>query len=220
MDDTEQIERLYTPGEVADYLGIERQTVTKYALLLEQNGYNFLKDEKGNRNYTDSNIMMFKELIKQRNRPGITLETAAKSIVAIYESKSVFPIDTLIPSDITRLEQAIADRLDQQDKTIEKQSELIRVLLERLNEKTKYEEERDKRFNERLDKMVAEVSAAVVKKLEQKEEQLLLMATQEVESTKKEVAAAKEEREIIKSEREAEKAEKKASMLDFSESEQ
>ncbi|MFE0507912.1 hypothetical protein ACWF7H_26700 [Peribacillus butanolivorans] len=66
-----------------DYLGIKRQTVTKYARLLEQNGYNFHKDEKGNRNYTDSNIMMFKELIKQRNRPGITLEAAAKSIVAI-----------------------------------------------------------------------------------------------------------------------------------------
>ncbi|MBT2668635.1 hypothetical protein J7J00_24710 [Bacillus sp. ISL-4] len=201
MDDTEQIERLYSPGEVADYLGIERQTVTKYARLLEQNGYNFLKDEKGNRNYTDSNIMMFKELIKQRNRPGITLETAAKSIVAIYESKSVFPIDTLIPSDITRLKQDIADRMDQQDKTIEKQSELIRVLVERLSEKTKYEEERDKRFNERLDKIVEEVSAAVVKKLDQKENQLLLMAKEEVETTKKEVAAAKEEIEAIKAEK-------------------
>ncbi|MBO0999889.1 MBL fold metallo-hydrolase [Bacillus sp. SD075] len=42
--------------------------------------------------------------------------------------------------------------MDQQDRTIEKQSELIRVLVERLNEKSKYEEERDKRFNERLDK--------------------------------------------------------------------
>ncbi|MFE4430394.1 hypothetical protein ACFRH9_25720 [Peribacillus butanolivorans] len=194
MDDTEQIERLYSPGEVADYLGIERQTVTKYARLLEQNGYTFLKDEKGNRNYTDSNIMMFKELIKQRNRPGITLETAAKSIVAIYESKSVFPTDTLIPSDITRLEQAIADRMDQQVKTIEKQSELLRVLVERLNEKSKYEEERDKKFNERLDKIVAEVSAAVIKQLDQKENQLLLTA-------KEEVAAAKEEIEAIKAEK-------------------
>lgn len=83
------------------------------------------------------------------------------------------------------------------------------MLVERLSEKTKYEEERDKRFNERLDKIVEEVSAAVVKKLEQKEEQVLLMATQEVESTKKEVAAAKEEIETIKAEREAEKAEKK-----------
>ena len=173
MDDTEQIERLYSPGEVADYLGIERQTVTKYARLLEQNGYNFLKDEKGNRNYTDSNIMMFKELIKQRNRPGITLETAAKSIVAIYESKVVFLSDTLIPSDITRFKQDITARMDQQDKTIEKQSELIRVLVERLNEKTKYEEERDKKFNERLDKIVAEVSAAVVKKLEKKKTALI-----------------------------------------------
>ncbi|MFU2018840.1 MarR family transcriptional regulator [Peribacillus butanolivorans] len=51
MDDTEQIERLYSPGEVADHLGIERQTVIKYARLLEQKGYNFHKDEKGNRNY-------------------------------------------------------------------------------------------------------------------------------------------------------------------------
>ncbi|MFE4140473.1 hypothetical protein ACFX4I_01205 [Peribacillus sp. YIM B13472] len=57
MDDTGQIERLYSPGEAADYLGIERQTVTKYALLLEQNGYTFHKDEKGNRNYTNTNII-------------------------------------------------------------------------------------------------------------------------------------------------------------------
>ncbi|CAK6481387.1 hypothetical protein GTW56_30335 [Bacillus sp. EB93] len=99
---------------------------------MEQNGYNFKKDEKGNRTYTDSNIMMFKKLIKQRNRPGITLESAAKSIVVIYESNSVFPTDTLIPSDITRLERAVTDRMDQQNKTIEKQSELIRVLMERL----------------------------------------------------------------------------------------
>ncbi|MGG0412010.1 hypothetical protein [Peribacillus simplex] len=201
MDDTEQIERLYSPGEVADYLGIERQTVTKYALLLEQNGYTFHKDEKGNRNYTDTNIMMFKELIKQRNRPGITLEAAAKSIVAIYKSNSIIPSDTNLTSDITRFEQHITARMDQQDKTIEKQSELIRVLVERLSEKTKYEEERDKRFNERLDKIVEEVSAAVVKKLEQKENQLLLMAKEEVETTKKEVAAAKEEIEAIKAEK-------------------
>ncbi|MGG0845507.1 hypothetical protein [Peribacillus simplex] len=163
MDVIEEIERLYSPGEVADYLGIERQTVTKYARLLEQNGYTFHKDEKGNRNYTDTNIMMFKELIKQRNRPGITLEAAAKSIVSIYKSKGIIPSDTILPSDITRFEQDITARLDQQDKTIEKQSELIRVLVERLSEKTKYEEERDKKFNERLDKIVEEVSAAVVK---------------------------------------------------------
>ncbi|MGJ3195862.1 hypothetical protein [Peribacillus frigoritolerans] len=84
--------------------------------------------------------------------------------------------------------------------------------MERLSEKTKYEEERDKRFNERLDKIVEEVSAAVIKKLDQKENQLLLMAKEEVETTKKEVAAAKEEIEAIK-------AEKKASFLDFLERE-
>ncbi|MFE3976874.1 MULTISPECIES: hypothetical protein [unclassified Peribacillus] len=69
--------------------------------------------------------------------------------------------------------------------------------MERLNEKSKYEEERDKRFNERLDKIVEEVSASVVKKLEQNENQLLLMAKEEVETTKKEVAASKEEIEAI-----------------------
>ncbi|CAK6481400.1 hypothetical protein ACPOM7_17410 [Peribacillus castrilensis] len=62
-----------------------------------------------------------------------------------------------------------------------------------------------KGLTDRLDKMVSEVSAAVVKKLEQKDEQLLLMAKENMESTKKEVAAAKEEIEAIKSEIEAEK---------------
>ncbi|HER2162643.1 TPA: hypothetical protein VJS49_001819, partial [Streptococcus pyogenes] len=49
--------------------------------------------------------------------------------------------------------------------------------------------------------------------LDQKENQLLLTAKEEVEITKKEVASAKEEIEAIK-------AEKKASSLDFSESEE
>ncbi|CAK6481399.1 hypothetical protein BFRIPC_00061 (plasmid) [Peribacillus frigoritolerans] len=51
---------------------------------------------------------------------GITLKAAAKSIVAIYKSKGIIPSDTRLPSDITRFEQDITARMDQQDKTIEK----------------------------------------------------------------------------------------------------
>jgi hypothetical protein len=72
-ESNDNVERLYSPEEVADYFGIERQTVTKYALLFEDKGYNFHKVDKGRRAYTDTNIMMFKDLITQRNKPGITL---------------------------------------------------------------------------------------------------------------------------------------------------
>ncbi|CAK6481158.1 hypothetical protein ACPOM7_15225 [Peribacillus castrilensis] len=75
--------------------------------------------------------------------------------------------------------------MDQQEKTIEKQSELIRVLVEPLTENLNMKKNEIKGLK-RLDKIVAEVSAAVIK-----------MAKEEVESIKKEVAVAKAEIDVV-----------------------
>src|SRR4051812_15205261 len=141
MED-EKIERLYSPGEVSDHLEIERQTVTKYARLFEENGYNFHKDDKGRRLYTDTNILMFKDLINQRNKHGITLETAAKSLTELYKSKSITVSDTELHTIETLLQevQALKERLDKQEQfneaLINQLQKMDRSSLERHNHLT------------------------------------------------------------------------------------
>lgn len=174
----EDIERLYSPGEAALYMAIERQTVTKYARLFEDQGYIFHKDEKGNRAYTDTNILMFKDLITQRNRPGVTLESAAKSLTAVYKSKSITPTDTTLPAEKERYDNDIHEKLDllmlafkNQQEIIEKQNETIESLKQHIDKSIV---ERDKRFMEHI-------RASQEK---QKEEMLQLAAAKEEEEKK------------------------------------
>jgi hypothetical protein len=140
------IERLYSPGEVALHLDIERQTATKYARIFEDNGYNFHKDEKGNRAYTDTNIMMFKDLINQRNKPGVTLESAAKSLVAIYKKKTITVSDTTLHTENEQYNQVIDNNL------VKELIELMRKLdaLAEENKEIKEHLEKQESFNKAL----------------------------------------------------------------------
>lgn len=187
------VERLYSPGEVADHLEIERQTVTKYARLFEDNGYNFHKDDKGNRTYTDTNIMMFKDLITQRNTPGITLESAAKSLTAIYKSKSITPSDTNLHSEKERHNQ-VTDK-----NVVESLRQEITAIKEHL--------EKQDRFNEALIQQLQKMDSvnidrhnqlAQLLKESQENQKLIAAARKEENEKEQEIVALREENHYIK----------------------
>ncbi|MGF9944612.1 MerR family transcriptional regulator [Priestia megaterium] len=90
------LEALYSPGEVASQLNVQRQIVTKYARIFETKSFVFHKDEKGNRTYTDTNISMFKRVINSKNKLGITLETVIKGVIPIYMRDCITPCVTEI----------------------------------------------------------------------------------------------------------------------------
>ena len=134
-------EALYSPGEVASQLNIQRQTVTKYARIFETEGFAFHKDEKGNRAYTDTNISMFRRVTDIKNRPGITLETAIKGVIPMYKKDSITPGVTEISNENEHHNDVTNGKLDmlmqalaEQQKLILEQSKKIDSLQEQLNE--------------------------------------------------------------------------------------
>jgi predicted RNase H-like nuclease (RuvC/YqgF family) len=181
MDEIQNsIERLYSPGDVALHLNIERQTVTKYATLFEKNGYNFHKDIKGNRAYTDTNIMMFKDLITQRNKPGVTLEAAAKSLTAIYKKD---PITLSVTNNVTHSEQDISVMME----AIKELTKEVAALREE-NQDIKEHLEKQESFNKALVEQLQQLDRGSIER-----HNYITQSLKETLETQKLLAAAAEE---------------------------
>ncbi|MGC8231129.1 hypothetical protein ACP2W0_19300 [Pseudobacillus badius] len=187
------VQRLYSPGEVALQLKVERQTITKYARLFETVGFTFHKDEKGNRGYTDINVMMFRDLISQKSKPGITLESAAKSIVSIYKDKSVTDTVTTFPVEIERYNSVIEDKLDmlmlafqKQQELIESQHKMIQSLQSEIQQQNHYI---DNSLKERDKKLLENMNLLQEQKKEQSEVIKQLAITKESEKSKRSILA-------------------------------
>lgn len=183
-----ELDILLSPGEVCEQLKLKDSTLRKYVGILEAAGYVFSKNNRGHRQYREKDVIALRKFISASERTDMTLELAAEQLVSMYKKADVtlngtkdIPIHDHYTNDIAELRG-----------TINKQNDLILMLVQRLEEKDRYEKERDKRLNQRLE----EIAAA----LDQQEKQTFML-----ESTKKELQAVKEEMAASKEEREAEK---------------
>ncbi|EOP20093.1 hypothetical protein IIS_06029 [Bacillus cereus VD131] len=84
---------LYSPSEVAEQLGIQSSTLRKYADVLEKEGYTFIKNERGHRKYSESDVMVLRKVINLKNDTDTTLENAAKQIVSWHQGMEVLPLE-------------------------------------------------------------------------------------------------------------------------------
>ena len=84
---------LYSPSEVAEQLGIQSSTLCNYSDVLEKEGYIFIKNERGHRNYRESDVMVFRKVINLKNDTDMTLENATKQIVSWYQGVEVLPLE-------------------------------------------------------------------------------------------------------------------------------
>ncbi|MFD2926285.1 hypothetical protein [Halobacillus naozhouensis] len=193
MDELQtEYERMYSPGEVALHIEIERQTVTKYARLFENNGYNFHKDEKGNRLYSDTNVLMFKDLINKRNKPGMTLEAAAKSLTDIYKSKSV--TDTVSnDSDEKANYAAIMEKLESLEEKFNEQKEFNKNLVLELQASEKRTKTLINNKVESMQQSLSEHDRIRQEQLEKDLERYRLAAPEIEEEAAEEVAATTEQ---------------------------
>lgn len=165
--DTREI--IYNPADVAKQLNIKESTLRKYSLLLEKYGYEFHKNERGQRGYYDSDIIVLRRMMEFKNG-GMTLEKASLSVATWAKRGNVTHGDTALQrydkrymGDIDELKKLI----HKQGEMIEKQNELIKQLAERLDRQQEYIE---RRMNER--------------------DRLLLQTLRETQETQKQLAAA------------------------------
>jgi DNA-binding transcriptional MerR regulator len=136
--------KIIATSEVANLLDIKTSTVRKYVLILEAKGYIFLKNEKGHRLYTKSDVTYMREF-KHIVDKGITLDEAAKLVAERFikedseRSKTTHSVfdKKEHSNDMSPLEGKINEILE----LLAQQERFNRELLQRLEDQQKYIDE-------------------------------------------------------------------------------
>ena len=157
---------VYKASDVMDRLGLKESTFKKYVATLEKEGYVIQKNQQGHRLYTDEDIKTLEMFMKLISYDGVTLESAARQIVALRREQEGH--DVITPKEerhdvmtlnqqllkeqeqrfivqLQRQEQRFMALLQQQQQLIEQQQQLIQQQAASLEQKVLERlEERDK----------------------------------------------------------------------------
>ena len=193
---------LYSPGDVAEQLGIQSSTLRKYADVLEKEGYTFIKNERGHRKYRESDVMVFRKVINLKSDTDMTLENATKQIVSWHQGVEVLPLER---HEVERYEEPdfnatpLQAMIQEQKEVIEKQNELLEELTKRLTEQ-------DQRFAQRESELLSAIqsiqdsqnliatnSSEDIAKNQGRDE-MLMQTIREVQEVKKMIAASKDKK--------------------------
>ncbi|MDA1764347.1 DUF3967 domain-containing protein [Bacillus cereus] len=193
---------LYSPGDVAEQLGIQSSTLRKYADVLEKEGYTFIKNERGHRKYRESDVMVFRKVINLKSDTDMTLENATKQIVSWHQGVEVLPLER---HEIERYEEpdfnatTLQTMLQDQNDVIEKQNELLQELSKRLIEQ-------DQRFTQRESELLSAIQTIQESQVliatnssedvakNQGRDEMLMQTIREVQEVKKMIAASKDKK--------------------------
>lgn len=108
------MEKVFTPKEVTEQLKVTAETLKKYSLLLEKNGMEVSRNNRGHRQYSDENIKVIKVLIYLNKEKSVSLEDAASMVTssdfdfAIMDSNVTNPNVTTLPGSVMPVESEVA----------------------------------------------------------------------------------------------------------------
>ncbi|MDP7981418.1 DUF3967 domain-containing protein [Bacillus sp. WLY-B-L8] len=196
----------YSPGDVAEQLGIQSSTLRKYADVLEKEGYTFLKNDRGHRKYRESDVMVFRKLILLKSDTDMTLESATKQVVAWHQGIEVLPLESY---EIERHEDtdfnatALQSMIQEQSEVIEKQNELLQELTKRLAEQDQRSAQREMELLSAMQtlqesqKLIAMNNSEAAKEdvaRHQERDKMLMQTIREVQEVKKMIAASNDKK--------------------------
>lgn len=79
---------LHSPSHVQELLGIDSNTLRKYAALLEGQGYHIHRNSRGHRGYFEKDINALRRLIDYTSQDGMTLELSAKTLMTSISNEN------------------------------------------------------------------------------------------------------------------------------------
>lgn len=148
INDKNNSQMLRTAKEAADILKIKVSTLRKYSSELEKNGYTFFKSERNHRAYSSDDITILYRLIGMKNTPGMTLERSAKSLIEGLQETGVAV--TAIEDTPPQEAHSTAIALNEMKEYIQRQEAFNKELLERLDQQQKYMEKREEELKEEI----------------------------------------------------------------------
>lgn len=165
--ETQSQQAVYSSSQIADLLQVQESTLRKYCLILQEQGYEFLKNEHGHRAFFDDDIIVLRKFLELKSKSDMTLNDAAKSVVSWKND-----------SDVT-------DVATQDMRYVERYSDLIREFEDFKKQQMD--------FNKELIDEIKKQQQYIYNHLERRD-QALMLALKESMEVKKEIAAAQKEK--------------------------
>lgn len=144
-------ENVYGAKEAAALLSVKESTIRKYALLLEEAGYHFDKDPTRGRAFYDKDVIAIRRMMEGSKGSDMTLKRAAHAVVTAMADTGKAPavMDDITP-DSRYIERYIEEMTDLKE-VINNQNELIRGLMERLEEESAARKEMERKLLNRIE---------------------------------------------------------------------
>jgi DNA-binding transcriptional MerR regulator len=172
----------YSPSHVQELLGIDSNTLRKYATLLEGQGYAIHRNSRGHRGYFEKDINTLRKFIDFSSQEGMTLEHSAHAIMTWISEENktvtVTEIEPLQTSPNTAMSQnGDFDNLLERIENLERiNMDLIKLLKEKAVREAYLEDKMNQilKYVERTEQLLEERSKVVL------------------EETRKQIAAAQQ----------------------------
>ncbi|MFC7391910.1 MerR family transcriptional regulator [Scopulibacillus cellulosilyticus] len=153
---TEEKERFYWTREVANMIGIKEGTVRKYARLLEENGYEFHRNEHDQREFLKRDVTIMEKIKTASKQQGMTLENAIRTVIGQGQVQK----QNHQPSPSAGKENSVSkiyEELSHHKDHHEKMFELIQVLY---NDNQNLKKELSKALNDHHEKLAKHIEAS------------------------------------------------------------
>lgn len=146
-NDTNDNQILMNPGDVCTLLSIKESTLRKYALILQDAGYHFHTNGKGQRGYYDNDVTVLRRFLEIKKSSDMTLEQSANAVMSWVEQSNMSLRDISKDQENERYN----DDIKSMKETIEQQNVLLQELMKKMDQQQKYI---DQRLEERDQKLI------------------------------------------------------------------
>lgn len=159
--------KVYNPSDIAELLNVKESTLRKYCLLLEDVGVSFQRNNRGQRWYSDNDVILLRKFMTLKNNGDMSLKECAEATSLWNKGGSV----SLPSTDTHGADERYKEELGELKDMVKNQSVLINGLTERLDEQEQY-----------------------IKKSIHDRDMKLLQSIDEIIESKKQIAAPEKER--------------------------
>ncbi|MGX6443487.1 MerR family transcriptional regulator [Neobacillus sp. K501] len=128
------MKEIHSPSEMQELLGIDRNTLRKYAILLEGHGYHIHRNHRGHRGYFEKDVHTLRQIIELSKQKGVALEQVVKDVIASVHEEGTNSIET--PSTVCNHDEVI-DRIHHLEQL---NADLIKLLKEKAVREAYFEE--------------------------------------------------------------------------------
>lgn len=152
----ENQEKAYWISEVAELTGMNINTIRKYCLLLEANGYHIARGDQDKRYFKMRDIIAIQEVNKIKKTEKLTIEQACKIVAESYNEQNSLESKNIMHSithnghnaDQSLVVQGFQTQLDTITKRLDDMIEFNQTLAQEL-------EKRDKEHFKRIDELMS-----------------------------------------------------------------